>query len=141
MNPELHIVARANSEESADKLRQAGADRSLSPYAVEGRRLAAFAVEPEIVDFLDVVAHSKRGLKSNMEEIKVPADSPLADTPRQIKAAEQAGATIVAVMDRDGNLDTAPSPKDEILPGATLIALGTDEQIQRLERFVESGEL
>ena len=141
INAELHVVARATSEESADKLKQAGADRALAPYAVEGRRLAAFAVEPEIVDFLDVVAHSKRGLKFSMEEIEVPADSALADTPRQIKAAEQTGARIVAVMDPDGNLDTAPSPKDEILPGATLITLGTDKQIECLERFVESGEL
>ena len=142
MNPELRIVARANSEESAVKLKQAGADRSLSPYAVEGRRLAAFAVQPEIVDFLDVVAHSKRGLKLSLEEIEVPPDSPLeAGASGRIKAAEQTGAKIVAVLDQEGNLDTAPSPNDEILPGTTLIVLGTGEQVGRLDRFIRSGEL
>ncbi len=142
MNPDLHIVARANSEESAVKLKQAGADRSLSPYAVEGRRLAAFAIEPEIMDFLDVVAHNKRGLKLSLEEIEVPADSPLkGDTSGRVKAAEQTGAKIAALMDQEGNLDTSPSPQDEILPGTTLIAFGTSEQIERLGRFIESGEL
>lgn len=141
MNPELRIVARANSEESATKLKQAGADRSLSPYAVEGRRLAAFAIQPEIVDFLDVIAHNKRGLKLSLEEIEVPAGSPLeAGASGRIKAAEQTGAKIVAVLDEEGDLDTAPSPNDEILPGTTLIVLGTGEQVARLDRFIQSGE-
>src|SRR3712207_3505473 len=39
LNPKLHIVARASSDESAAKLEIAGADRTLSPYAVGGRRL------------------------------------------------------------------------------------------------------
>src|SRR5919199_1274818 len=37
LNPKLHIVARASSDESAAKLEIAGADRTLSPYAVGGR--------------------------------------------------------------------------------------------------------
>jgi len=40
LNPRLNIVARASSDESAAKLEMAGADRTLSPYAVGGRRLA-----------------------------------------------------------------------------------------------------
>jgi voltage-gated potassium channel len=43
INPSLHIVARASSDESAAKLEIAGADRTLSPYAVGGRRLASLA--------------------------------------------------------------------------------------------------
>src|SRR3712207_8369211 len=43
INPQLHIVARASSDESAAKLEMAGADRALSPYAVGGRRLASLA--------------------------------------------------------------------------------------------------
>src|SRR5918996_1225704 len=53
LNPELHIVARASSDESAAKLEIAGADRTLSPYAVGGRRLASLATQPLVVDFLD----------------------------------------------------------------------------------------
>ncbi len=141
LNPGLRIVARANSEESAIKLKQAGADRSLSPYVVEGRRLAAFAIQPEIVDFLDVVAHSKRGLKFSLEEIEVPAGSPASTgAPRTIKAAEQTGAKILAVIDKDGNVDATLSAHDEIPPGTTLIVLGTGEQIAALERFIEDGE-
>jgi voltage-gated potassium channel len=52
INPGLHIVARASSDESAAKLEIAGADRTLSPYAVGGRRLTSLATQPLIVDFL-----------------------------------------------------------------------------------------
>ncbi len=43
INPSLHIVARASSDESAAKLEIAGADRTLSPYAVGGRRLPRYS--------------------------------------------------------------------------------------------------
>jgi voltage-gated potassium channel len=43
LNPKVHLVARASSEESVGKLEIAGADRTLSPYAVGGRRLARHA--------------------------------------------------------------------------------------------------
>ncbi len=55
LNPDRHIVARASSDESAAKLEIMGADRTLSPYAVGGRRLASLAAHPLIVDFLDLV--------------------------------------------------------------------------------------
>src|SRR5215218_2707327 len=60
MNPNLHIVARTSSEESAAKLEIAGADRTISPYAVGGRRLASLATQPLIVDFLDIVTRGKK---------------------------------------------------------------------------------
>lgn len=45
LNPGLHIVARASSDQSAAKLEIAGADRTISPYAVGGRRLASLATQ------------------------------------------------------------------------------------------------
>ena len=61
LNPNLNIVARASSDESATKLEMAGADRTLSPYAVGGRRLASLATQPLIVDFLDIATRNKEG--------------------------------------------------------------------------------
>jgi voltage-gated potassium channel len=62
LNPKLHIVARASSDESAAKLEIAGADRTLSltPLA-EGDSLAT---HPLIVDFLDVVTRGEKGIDS-----------------------------------------------------------------------------
>jgi voltage-gated potassium channel len=79
LNPKLHIVARASSDESAAKLEIAGADRTLSPYAVGGRRLASLATQPLIVDFLDIVTRGEKGIEFRLEELDVPEDSFIAD--------------------------------------------------------------
>src|SRR3712207_5487110 len=62
LNPKLHIVARTGSDESAAKLEIAGADRTLSPYAIGGRRLASLATQPVVVDFLDVATRAEEGI-------------------------------------------------------------------------------
>jgi voltage-gated potassium channel len=75
LNPKVHLVARASSEESVGKLEIAGADRTLSPYAVGGRRLAS---QPLIVDFLDV-ACGEKGIEFRLEEFSVPEHSTIAE--------------------------------------------------------------
>lgn len=49
INPRLHLVARASSDESAVKLEIAGADCTLSPYAVGGCGLASLATQPSSI--------------------------------------------------------------------------------------------
>ena len=141
MNPNLHIVARASSDESGAKLEIAGADRTLSPYVVGGRHLASLAAQPLIVDFLDIVTHGKRGIEFRLEELVVPVASPLANqTIGELKIADTTGAMILAILSEEGRADTTPSAKDKIHSGDTLIILGTREQISRLETLVAGIE-
>ncbi|MCA1731105.1 MAG: TrkA family potassium uptake protein, partial [Actinobacteria bacterium] len=141
INPELHIVARASSDESAAKLEIAGADRTLSPYAVGGRRLASLATQPLIVDFLDVVTRGEKGLEFRLEEFGVPKESPLAHhTIGQLQIGEKTGAMVLAIRTSEGRFDTTPSAQDEIHPGDTLIVLGTREQVTRLEALMHGKE-
>ena len=59
LNKNLFIVARANDESAEDKLRQAGADRVVSPYARAGRQIAELATRPRVADFIDfALSHS-----------------------------------------------------------------------------------
>ncbi len=140
LNPKLNIVARASSEESAAKLEIAGADRTLSPYAVGGRRLASLATQPLIVDFLDVVTRGEHGIEFRLEEFGVPEDSYIAGrTIGELRIAERTGAIILATRNKEGTFDTAPSATDRIRSGDTLIVLGTREQISSLDQLV-SGE-
>ncbi len=45
LNPGLHVVARASRVEAEEKLRRAGADRVVSPYAIGGREMALSAMQ------------------------------------------------------------------------------------------------
>src|SRR5919106_1117845 len=137
LNPKLHIVARASSEESAAKLEIAGADRTLSPYAVGGRRLASLATQPLVVDFLDIVTRGEKGLEFRLEEFGVPEDSFIAGrTIGELRIGERTGAMILATRSKEGNFDTTPSASDRISGGDTLIVLGTREQVARLESLM-----
>lgn len=139
MNPKLHIVARAGSDESAAKLGMAGADRTLSPYAVGGRRLASLATQPLVVDFLDVVTRGEGGIEFRLEEFDVPEESSLADhTIGELKIGEKTGAKILATRTRDGKFDTTPTAQDRISAGDTLIVLGSREQVERLEQLIRT---
>ena len=61
LRPDIFIVARARIEESEEKLRRAGADRVVNPQSIGGARIAAFVLQPNVTEFLDVVMHD-RGL-------------------------------------------------------------------------------
>jgi voltage-gated potassium channel len=141
LNPKLHIVARAGSDESAAKLEIAGADRTLSPYAVGGRRLASLATQPLVVDFLDIVTRGEEGIEFRLEEFRVPDDSFIADhTIGELRIGERIGAMILAVRSGEGRFDTTPSAHDRLRAGDTLIVLGTREQITSLDRLMRGEE-
>jgi voltage-gated potassium channel len=142
LNPELHIVARASSDESAAKLEMAGANRTLSPYAVGGRRLASLATQPLVVDFLDIATRGEKGIEFRLEEFRVPQESFIADrTIGELRIAQRTGAMILATRNKEGTFDTTPSANDRLRAGDTLIVLGTREQIARLEQLMRGKEL
>ena len=141
LNPELHIVARASSDESASKLEIAGTDRTLSPYAVGGRRLASLATQPLVVDFLDVVTRGEKGIEFRLEEFVVPKQPAIAGhTIGELRIGERTGAMVLAFRTRDGAFDTTPSADDRLHAGDTLIVLGSRGQISRLEQLMQSGK-
>lgn len=142
INPSLHIVARASSEESASKLEIAGADRTLSPYAVGGRRLASLATHPLIVDFLDIVTHGEEGIEFRLEEFGVPKDSAIVGrTIAQLRIGERTGAIVLAIRTGEGKFDTTPSANDRLRAGDTLIVLGSREQIARFEALMRGDRV
>jgi voltage-gated potassium channel len=142
LNPKLHIVARASSDESAAKLEIAGADHTLSPYAVGGGRLASLATHPLIVDFLDVVTRGEKGIEFRLEEFRVPEESFIADkTIGDLRIGERTGAMVLAARNQAGRFDTTPSASDQISAGDTLLVLGTREQVTRLERLMRGEEM
>jgi voltage-gated potassium channel len=142
LNPKLHIVARASSDESAAKLEIAGADRTLSPYAVGGRRLASLATQPLVVDFLDIVTRGEAGIEFRLEEFSLPEESLIADqTIGELRIRERTGAMILAVRSEEGGFDTTRSAGDRLRAGDTLIVLGTREQITRLGQLMRGEEV
>lgn len=132
LRPDLVIIARARTESSEPKLHRAGADHVVNPQRLGGDRMAAFAVQPHIMDFLDVVMHDK-SLEIRIEEATVAAGSRLAGaTLGEAGVLEKTGAQLLAVRTTDGHFHTNPPPSTCLLAGHVLIAIGTAEQVDAL---------
>ncbi|MGZ6954951.1 MAG: potassium channel family protein [Acidimicrobiia bacterium] len=137
LRPDLFIVARARSVDSGEKLRRAGADRVVNPQSIGGARMAAFVLRPHVAEFLDVVMH-ERTLEFRLEEVSVGLDSPIAGRSlRDSEMREHTGALVLALRDEDGRFHTNPPPETEIRTGQTIIAIGTQEELNALVAFVD----
>jgi voltage-gated potassium channel len=134
--PDLFIVARAYADSSVDKLLQAGANRVVNPSNIGGARMAAFALQPHVAEFVDVVMHDG-SLEFRLEEVSVPHGSPLdGRTLRDARIRDQTGALVLAMRNETGDFVTNPSPDVKIRAGHILIAIGTGSQLEALTRRV-----
>jgi voltage-gated potassium channel len=138
LNPALHIVSRAMDEASVTKLIRAGANRAISPYAIGGHRLAHLILSPAIVDFFETAL--RRGNEAlNIEDVEVKADSAMVGKTLDDFAIRQAtGVTVLAIL-RDGTPAVNPPGHFVLQPTDHILALGTREQLARLDRLVVFG--
>ncbi|UCB42879.1 MAG: NAD-binding protein [Dehalococcoidales bacterium] len=133
----LFIVARASTIESEPKLRRAGADRTMSPYSIGGRRLAMLTLRPVVVDFVDTTLSSGLG-ELVLENVKVSSGSPVCGKSITEGQKLSGGATILAVQKQDGSLLANPSAEASLEVDDVLVVIGTREQLRSLEGAVEA---
>ncbi|HEY3811243.1 MAG TPA: potassium channel protein [Acidimicrobiales bacterium] len=132
MGPDLFIVSRAASESAVPKLLYAGADRVVNPQDLGGARMAAFAVQPHVAEFLDVVMHDG-SMELRLEEIEVPVGSPLAgETLRSARVHDRTGTLVLAMRNPGKEFRTNPPPTAQIIGGDVLIVIGDPEQVGAL---------
>ncbi|WP_067897666.1 potassium channel family protein [Nocardia vaccinii] len=127
--PDLVIIARARNENSESILLRAGANRAVNPQLIGGRRMAAFALQPNVAEFLDVVMHDEN-LEYRIEEIVINAESPLIGRSLTDTALRTATAALVlALRTPSGRFIANPADDTRITPGTILIVLGTASQL------------
>lgn len=137
LNPKIRAIARASTEEAVQKLQRAGADAVVSPYITGGRRLAAAALRPQVMDFVDGIL---TGTNSSfyMEEFLIdPKTCPaVGQTLSEARLRSQSGALVLAVRRADGNLIGGPTGDTILMAGDLLICMGTAEQLRQLTQIL-----
>ncbi|GAW48543.1 MULTISPECIES: potassium channel family protein [unclassified Nocardioides] len=133
LRPDVVIMARARTTGSKSKLELAGATRAVNPQRSGGRRLAAFALQPDVAEFLDVVMHEEN-LDWRVQQVLAAAGSEL-DGRRlgDLDLRTRTGALVLAVR-RSPEAPFEPNPPDDLVvpAGALLIALGTQAELSLL---------
>jgi voltage-gated potassium channel len=129
LNPGLRIVARASDRASIDKLVRAGADEVVSPYGLTGRRMAILAVQPSVLEVLDLL---NLGSDIRLEEVAVRAGTHLDSLTIAEAQARYAGVAILALRKPGSEVSANPDHEVRLAPGDLIVALGPAEILNRM---------
>ncbi len=137
LNPNIRAIARASTEEAVQKLQRAGADGVVSPYITGGRRLAAAALRPQVMDFVDGIL-TGRDRAFYMEEFLIdPKSCPcVGQSLREAGLRSSSGALVLAIRRADGMLIGGPTADTHLMSGDLLICMGTAEQLRILNQIL-----
>ncbi|WP_067537067.1 potassium channel family protein [Nocardia crassostreae] len=139
LRADLAIVARARTESSKAKLVRAGANRAVNPQLIGGRRMAAFALQPNVAEFLDVVMHEDT-LEYRIEEIPIGTRSSLAGhSLTDTDLRRTTGALVLALRTPDGRFVTNPTDETQLHLDTILIVLGTPTQLDAVRTRAGNG--
>jgi K+ transport systems, NAD-binding component len=128
LNPGLRIIARASERTSIDKLVRAGADEVVSPYGLTGRRMAVLAVQPSVLEVLDLL---NLGSDIRLEEVAVRAGTHLDSlTITEARALRRGGHPRIEKAGKRGLGE--PGPSGAPGTGDLIVALGPAEILNRM---------
>lgn len=136
LRPGCRLIARANSDEAAAKLRLAGATVVVSPYVAGGRAMAASALRPLAVNFMELLSSSDY----EIEEFQLSSD-PLhlmtigGRSLAELELGRRSGAMVLAIQ-HQGRLIANPSSDMALAPGQLLIVLGSRDQLQCFQNLL-----
>jgi voltage-gated potassium channel len=137
LNPKIRAIARASTEEALKKLQRGGADTVISPYITGGRRMAAAALRPQVMDFVDgILTGTNRSYY--MEEFRIDAESCpcVGKTLSEANLRSSSGALVLAIRREDGTLIGSPTGNTRLSANDVLVCMGTAEQLRSLNQML-----
>jgi len=130
-NPGLLIVSRASDQRELRKIRSAGADEVISPYAIGGVRMAQALTRPAVYEVTDLLTRSG-GMELGLEDVLLRDDSRLAGRAlRDSNLRQDFNVIIIGVKKPGGELVFNPGPEHVLEAGDELVVLGSRDQLDR----------
>ena len=134
--PVLNIIERASQQGAKNKMSAAGDISVESPYVRGAASMAHRIIRPTVTNFLDLAfAHTRKDIQ--MEEIPVGENSRLTNVPLKDSGIRQDfNLIIIAIKKPDGTMLFNPSFEAALMPDDTVIAVGEEENLQKLEKIL-----
>ena len=139
MAPKARLVARAVDEKAAQRLRQSGADATVSPGNIGGMRMASELLRPSVVTFLDqMLRDENRNLR--IEEVHVEQGSAFDGTDVESLRLHEygTGLLLLAMRSRDGSYLFNPPAATQVNGGCHLIVMGDPPSVLRVQEAAAS---
>ncbi|MDP7979221.1 potassium channel family protein [Bacillus sp. WLY-B-L8] len=136
LNPNIRIIARAEKQESEEKLRRAGANKVINPSSMAGIHIAKGIANPFTVHYIDTVLY---GTEQNfaIEEIEMAAGSSLiGKTLMEEDIRNRFDVTILAIL-RDGYIIHNPTGAEKFAERDMIIVFGPVENLEQFEKELQ----
>lgn len=135
LNAKARIVAKVIASDAAPKMMRAGANATVSPNMMGGRRMASELVRPTVVEFLDQMLHDKHQTL-RLEEVIVPDGSAFVGKTLRDVPIRSATNLLVVALRVEGKFIYNPEPSTELEVGSTLVVLGETKNVAHLKKLV-----
>jgi voltage-gated potassium channel len=137
LNPNIPIVARAETEAVEKRLRRAGATRVISPNAIGGRAMAHALLQPEVLDFLNL-ATARSDFQVQIEQVRVQDQSPMARDQAQVTLMrDRFRVSVIAMRKAGGSSFEMPAGAMPIESGDVMIVVGGREECTAISKHCE----
>lgn len=131
LNPDLFVLARAETPDSVRRLKRAGASRVISPVRQGAISVAEAIMHPHAAEFLGSCADNDSGVV--FAEVEVAAGSLLEGKTIRECGAEHPELAFVAIQRPDKPAKLHPPTDRAIAAGDVLIIAGRRESVRQLE--------
>lgn len=131
LRADVYVVARVASAHNEAKLKQAGADHTVSPYQMGGRRMAVSALQPRLLDFMDIVSLGAQG-PGVLGEFGVDKGSGFEGRTIGDILSRASDVVVLAVRSERGTFIVGPAPSTRLALGDRLMVFGPEEQLRHV---------
>ena len=135
--PGIKIIARVYEPESKAKLQRVGADHVIQPEQIGSYFMAALVRKPAMVELFTSIGN-KESSPIGFEEIPYPRlpDHLKKRSLKEMNLRSLTGASVVALRHSDGRFEVNPDPEGILPSDSSLIALGSQAQIDALRALL-----
>src|SRR6266545_1049205 len=135
VNPTARIVARVIEPETAAKMSRAGANVTVSPNRIGGRRMATELVRPEVAAFFDSLTRDHQDLR--FQEIPIEGASSYAGKQLSELPPRAVADVVVLALKEQDRFRYNPAPGSMLRTGSVLVVFGEAGEVEKLRRLVE----
>lgn len=136
LNKDLYIISRAVDKHAPDKLKRAGANKTISANEIGGRRMAAQMLRPSVVSFLEVVT-SIDDEQLDLQDVVIGKHSEMIGKElRDLKIPDRFGLVVIASK-KAGQSNMILNPKSDLVfhLGDLMLVLGNNDQVNALRKI------
>lgn len=132
LNPDIRIIARAEGDDSVDKLTRAGANAVISPTRFGGDGIAESILHPCIAEVL-YGSSSTANEKLQFRELPITHASHHAGKQISEVLRQHPKIVLISIREAQGHFTMRPSGAHTLKQGEFLLVAGLDEDISKLK--------